>query len=65
VELPRLCTTDGLIRTAGEWLPEDMLPFVPPEAAPLLLPLKRCQLPDVDGAPALPVEADGAEGVPR
>jgi hypothetical protein len=65
VELPRLCTTDGLIRTAGERLPEEMLPFVPPEAAPLLLPLKRCQLPDVDGGPALLVDPEGAEGVPR
>jgi hypothetical protein len=56
-----------LIRTAGEWLPE-MLPFVPPDVAPLLLPLKRCQPPEFDcGVGVVPrfgVAAD-AEGAAR
>ena len=53
---PRLCTTDGLIRTGCD-PPLEMLE-VPPEdrpavwlvdgATPLLLPLNRCQPPAVD-----------------
>ena len=39
--LPRLCTTDGLIRTGCDLFPVEMLP--------LLLPLNRCHPPAFDG----------------
>jgi hypothetical protein len=65
LELPRLCTTDGLIRTACDLFPPAMLPLLaaPPlalvEDAPLLLPLNRCQPPEV----ACDEPVDGAEPV--
>jgi hypothetical protein len=49
-ELPRLCTTDGLIRTPCDLFPVATVPAVELlEDAPALLPLNRCQPPALDG----------------
>lgn len=50
----RLCTTDGLMRTA---LPVDRAAFALPAGTPLLLPLNRCQ------PPVLPEGACAADPV--
>jgi hypothetical protein len=74
LELPRLCTTDGLIRTACDLFP--LAAELLPADAPLLLPLKRCHPaleveeapdPDVDAGdtPRLPADVLPAEVLPE
>jgi hypothetical protein len=65
----RLCTTDGLIRTAWDPFPLDTLPLVPavgrlpevaPDVTPLLLPWNCCHPPalDCDVDPAVDPDVD-------
>jgi hypothetical protein len=64
LELVRLCTTDGLIRTGCDLFPLETLALLPAdELAPLLLPLNVCHPPAFDCG-AAPAEVDPVEVVP-